>query len=137
MSIKQKVKGLWGKLRKKSKHVEAADDMTKSPTDNEISAEEVVEHEVFPPPKNAGNKSKAQSAFAASRTAPRVVRKRADDTEAAADPSRPAKRQCGKRLGGKPDCGGCGKGKRGGTRPTNPDYEMIDPDGGTCDTGKS
>ena len=124
MNIKQKVKGLWGKLRKNSKRTEAAKDFDKSRADSELSAEEVVEKEIFPPKKTAA-------------PARRVARKTAD-TEAASDsPSKPAKKQSGKRSAASHGLAHSQKGKKGGTRPTNPGYEMIDPDDNTCDSSQS
>ncbi len=138
MGIKQRFKGIWSKLRKKTGRMEAADDIVKTPTDSEISAEEVVEREVFPKPKTACGKSKAEAARVAVKVAPRTAARKRADAEIADDPSQPAKKQCGKSKPAKRICGGaCGKGKKNGTRPTNPDYEMIDPDGNTCDSSQS
>lgn len=90
-------------------------------------------------------KEKIRSAFkkAADKTtdtAKRISRKNKSDSELAADEIIheevfPEKRCCKK----------CSSAHKSGTkkpaskrtRPTNDNYEMIDPDGNTCDTGKS
>ena len=135
MGIKQKIDGLWNKLRKKTKkHVETADDIAKTPTDSELSVEEVVEREIFPPRKTA-KKSKATVARVAKKVAPKTVKNKSDAETAKENPSRPAK-SSGRPSSAK-SCGCYGKGKKDGTRPTNTNYKMIDPNGDTADAGKS
>ncbi len=91
MSIKEKFGRLWGKLRKKNNRP------TPKSADSELSAEEVVEEEIFPEGK-------------------RTVKRTKKNCGCATGSSKPASKR---------------------TRPANPDYEMIDPDCNTCDTGKS
>ncbi len=121
MSIKQKFKNMWNKLRRKT---DTADDIVRDKTDSELSAEEVVEEEIFPAGKM-------------------TVKRRA---EIAADTAVTNKNSgcCGKAQTGntKKTDKVCAKAnvvpahvKR--TRPTNPSYQMIDPDDDTIDAGKS
>ncbi len=79
-------------------------------TDCEISAGDVAREEVFPKKKHFGSPS--------------------EPADRACAPCR----ECGINVGAmqKTDCG-----KKDRSRPTNPGYEMIDPDDGTADAGKS
>lgn len=71
-------------------------------------------------------------------SAPKKRKNKADSELSAEEVNReeifPEKRACNKKSGAKTSCK---KPANQRTRPTNSDYEMIDPDGNTCDCGKS
>ena len=98
MSIKQKIKSVWNKVKcktdDKSKNDKSDCDGDSCKINSELAAEEVIQEEVFPAKKHA------------------------------------AKKTCKR-------CGCTRKPASTRTRPTNPDYKMIDPDDDTCDSSKS
>ena len=98
MSIKQKIKSVWTKVKcktdDKSKNDKSDCDGDSCKINSELAAEEVIQEEVFPAKKHA------------------------------------AKKTCKR-------CGCTRKPASKRTRPTNPDYKMIDPDDDTCDSSKS
>lgn len=119
MSLKDKFKDLktkiGDKLKKKGDKSDKKQSAKSGSTDSELSAEQVVKKEIFP-----SGKSKTKS---------------------------PAELNSHLRSGSQTKCKSCaceGKctdaakkpaSKR--TRPTNPEYEMIDADHNSCDTSKS
>lgn len=122
MSIKQKFKELWGKLRRKNSEPEISG---RNKTDAELSAEEVLVEEIYP----EGRVTVARR---------KQIRDNAET----------AKKSNGRRTRTHIDNGGsvdkiCGKAdvvppyRAGRSRPTNPEYEMIDPSGDSADTSKS
>lgn len=129
MSVKTKIKDFFKKLGKRTKdavdaNAARADDPTygagdirKSKTDAEASLEEVVHEEIYPEKKRCHN-AKAKTRRTSAKTR---------DAEFAAE--KPCKKKTKSASGKKPPS------KR--TRPTNPNYRMINPDDDTCDTGKS
>lgn len=115
MGLKDKFKNLKTKLGGKLKKKDGKPTAKSGATDSELSAEQVIKKEVFP-----SGKSKAKS---------------------------PAELNSHLRSGSQTKCKNCASSgkctdaakkpasKR--TRPTNPEYEMIDPDNGSIDTSKS
>ena len=125
MSIKQKFKSIWGKLRKKSNKAESGGNEGRDRTDAEISAEEVIEEEIFPK----------------GRITPQRRQKMNADAEITFGSS-------GRKTRSRPDNSGnvdriCGKSdvtptvRAGRSRPTNPGYKMIDPSDDSADSSKS
>ncbi len=110
MNIRKKFKDMWKKLsggRKSGKPREAM-------TDSELSAEEVAEEEIFPEGKRPVRRD-LNSHYRAQTGSEKISEKS----------------RC---------CKSCGSGKKPmskRTRPTNDNYQMIDPDDNTIDTGKS
>ncbi len=119
MNFKEKLGSLWNTIRgnrdgkpgeQDELRVAAKRETPHRRTDTEISAEEVVKEEIFPKGK----------------------------TKRVCDPQNSAcrgKTKTEANCAGKTPCGKKPPSKR--TRPTNSSYEMIDPDGDTCDPSKS
>ncbi len=117
MGMKNKLKSVFNKLRRKGKNAaDAAADIVRDRTDSEISAEEVVTEEIFPEGKRKVKK--------------RVDAETSDDCARRNCKSERGEKVCGK-APVKPAC------RKNRTRPTNGGYEMIDIDDDTCDSSKS
>ncbi len=123
MSIKQKIKSLWGKLRRKNTEDE---NPSRDPADAELSAEEVIVEEIYPQGKvsvpSRRNRLRNDAATT-NKSSGRQSRARGDNS--------------GKidRICGKADVEPPYRAHR--SRPTNDGYEMIDPSNDSADTSKS
>lgn len=120
MSIKQKFKTLWGKLRRKNSEPEMP---CRDASDAELSAEEVIVEEIYPQGKVTSRKKLTENAHTTQKNGGRSTRTRVDN-------SGNTDRICGKAHVDPPY-------RAGRSRPTNPEYEMIDPSGDSADTSKS
>ena len=108
MDIKKKFKDMWRKVKGEKTAKKTAP--RRAAVDAEISVEEVTLEEIFP-----SRKQKTTNRPAAVKPASKRASAKPATTASAA-----AKKPLSKR-----------------TRPTNPDYKMIDPTGNSCDTSKS
>ncbi len=108
MDIKKKFKDMWRKVKGEKTAKKTAP--RRAAVDAEISVEEVTREEIFP-----SGKQKTTNRPAAVKPASKRASAKPATTASAA-----AKKPLSKR-----------------TRPTNPDYKMIDPTGNSCDTSKS
>lgn len=108
MDIKKKFKDMWRKVKGEKTAKKTAP--RRAAVDAEISVEEVTREEIFP-----SGKQKTTNRSAAAKPATKRAAAKSATTASAA-----AKKPLSKR-----------------TRPTNPDYKMIDPTGNSCDTSKS
>lgn len=115
MSIKDRIKGAWNKLRNKS--ADGKVDARKNLVDAEISAEEVVKEEIFPSGRKTASRGKQIAAD----------KKQCKKSACAAKAKKPTQKKTAV----------TDKSKKKRTRPTNPSYTMIDVDDNTCDSGKS
>lgn len=118
MSIKDKIKSAWEKARAK-KHP-SQDKASQSNNNSELAADEVIEHEIFPD-------KRANARRSAVKAAPKIP---SNTAELAKDNLVKSKRASAKNNA-------ANKPASERSRPTNPGYTMIDPDGETCDAGKS
>lgn len=126
MSIKQKFKSLWSKLRhKKSSKNSKNSNVGRDKTDAEISAEEVLVEEIYPAGKVTVRRKKEIEAAA------EITEKNSGRT------SRARVNNCGKadKVCGKADVKPTAKAGR--SRPTNLNYKMIDPSDDSADSSKS
>ncbi|MCH5162090.1 MAG: hypothetical protein J1G38_01210 [Clostridiales bacterium] len=121
MGIGQKFKSMWNKLRNKSN----GNDERRKKTDAEISAEEVIEEEIYP--------------------AGKITTKRKREIE---NNEKTTNCSSGRKTRTRPDNSGntervCGKAdvtptaRAGRSRPTNPGYKMIDRSDDSADSSKS
>lgn len=108
MDIKKKFKDMWRKVKGEKTAKKTAP--RRAAVDAEISVEEVTREEIF-----TSGRQKTTNRPAATKPAPKRAAAKSATTASAA-----AKKPLSKR-----------------TRPTNPDYKMIDPTGNSCDTSKS
>jgi len=122
MSFKTKAKSFWNKFRRKASDAgeSVKQKFEKNAADAEISAEEVAREEIYP----EGKRRIAHDCAGVKDAISRDVKKPKNASCRNADTA------CGK-SDVKPAC------KKNRSRPTNPGYQMIDPDDNSCDTSKS
>lgn len=109
MDIKKKFKDMWRKVKGEKTAKKTAP--RRAAVDAEISVEEVTREEIFP-----SGKQKTTNRSAAAKPAPKRAAAKSATTASATTAKKPLSKR---------------------TRPTNPDYKMIDPTGNSCDTSKS
>lgn len=140
MSIGQKFKNMWNKLRRKNGKKTQKRDWS----DAELSAEAVIEEEVFPKGKRTPKSRSAANANAklTKKSSGRTLRNRPDNNgkvdricKRIAEGAREIPQSDTTPIRGKGEVKPTHRAGR--SRPTNDNYEMIDPTNGSADASKS
>ncbi len=136
-SFKTKLRGKFGKKNKKADGDKKPADEKDARTDSELAVDEVVREEIFPEGKRKAKVRKNGRADG-ELAVDEVVREEIfpDGKRKTKSPEQLNKHYRSDVVKNKCDkCAVKPASKR--TRPTNPDYEMIDTDHNSCDTSKS